>query len=199
MKIIGHHTCSPQGDIAAIEVSGPFRSTHEDDLEKAKFLGTGYYFWDNHINMAHTFGQKNYNRHYFIFEAELNIEQSRFLDLAGDRIAMINFKDMMDSLKRKLGAKVQNWTISQYIEFLKLAGDFPYDAIRAIDTGLKHKPPIQYRFVTNRDNTTSFDPIFIICLLKCDKTTITSFKHKSTFPNGKTGAKQNVTTPRRVF
>lgn len=59
MRIIGHHTCSQQGTISNIEKQGPFQSTYvAEDKRQHKFLGTGYYFWDNNVNMAHAHGQK---------------------------------------------------------------------------------------------------------------------------------------------
>lgn len=179
MIIIGHHTSESKGSAEEIEKQGAFFSTHKDeDFRHHKFLGSGYYFWDNNIGMAHAHGQKNYKRKYFIFEAELNLSKGYFLDLAGDRIDMLWFQEIMDKLKEVEGT--QEWTLAHYIEFLKKKGQFPYHAIRAIDTSINPKETI--KFVSNRENHINLNPIFIICLLNKGKEIVSSFKHIKTFP-----------------
>jgi hypothetical protein len=162
MKIIGHHTCSKTGNIQEIEAVGPFISTHiEADSQSHKFLGTGYYFWDNNIGMAHSHGQKNYRRKYYIFEAELNVEDDTFLDLAGNRIDMIHFQEIMSILSEV--EETKNWTLAHFIEFLKRKGQFSYRAIRAMDTSID--PQEILKFVPDRSNFINLNPIFIVCLL----------------------------------
>ncbi len=179
MKIIGHHTCSKNGNIENIEREGPFLSTHiENDPNQHKFLGTGYYFWDNNIGMAHSHGQKNHKRKYYIFEAQLDIENSAFLDLAGNRVDMLFFQEIMEKLKQVEGT--QNWTIAHFVEFLKRKNKFPFRAIRAIDNSIDPKEAI--RFVPNRVNYINLNPIFIVCLLDRNKDQIPVFKHIKTFP-----------------
>jgi hypothetical protein len=179
MKIIGHHTCSKQGIISEIERSGPFLSTHdEDNKKKHKFLGTGYYFWDNNIGMAHAHGQRNYKRKYYIFQAELEIEPELFLDLVGNRIDMLWFQETMERFEHL--KETQNWTMGSFIEFLKRKGFFPYKAIRAVDNSIDPKEMIN--FVDNRVNSTNLNPVFIVCLLEIDSTIVKSFTHFKTFP-----------------
>ncbi len=181
MKIIGHHTCSSNGLITEIEKQGPFASTHiDEDQKKHKFLGSGFYFWDNNVNMAHAHGQKNYKRKYFIFEAELNLLDDWFLDLAGNRIDMIRFQEIMSKLK-EIDINTQNWTLAHFIEFLKSKEKFPYRAIRAIDTSIDPKDVV--KFVSDRSNFINLNPIFIICLLDKEQDIILSFKHIKTFPS----------------
>lgn len=180
MKIIGHYTCSQEGSILEIEKDGPFLSEHtEKDFEKHKFLGTGYYFWDNNIGMAHAHGRYNYRRKYYIFEAALNMDENIFLDLAGNRIDMLWFQEVMAKLK-EVDVSTLSWGIAHFIEFLKSKNQFPYRAIRAIDVGAKPKELI--RFVPDRENTTNLNPIFIVCLLDKGEDLIQSFKHIRTFP-----------------
>lgn len=179
MKIIGHHTCNQDGSIQNIEKVGPFLSKHiEKDATQHKFLGTGYYFWDNNINMAHSHGQKNYKRKYYIFEAQLNLKDEAFLDLAGNRIDMIFFQDIMEKLKTQ--TETQNWTIGHFIEFLKRIKIFNYRAIRAIDNSIDPKQAI--KFVPDRRNFINLNPIFIVCLLDKNSDLISSFNHTKTFP-----------------
>ena len=179
MRIIGHHTCSKQGTISNIEKQGPFQSTYvAEDRRQHKFLGTGYYFWDNNINMAHAHGQKNYKRKYHIFQAELELETDIFLDLVGNRIDMLWFQDIMKRFEHI--EEVENWTIGSFIEFLKQKGLFDYKAIRAIDNSINPKEMI--KFVDNRDNFTNLNPIFIVCLLEISDKIMKSFSHLKTFP-----------------
>lgn len=177
MKIIGHHTCNKTDNIQEIEIAGPFFSTHiENDPIHQKFLGTGYYFWDNNIGMAHSHGQKNYKRKYYIFESELNLIEDSFLDLAGNRIDMIRFQDIMTKLKE--AEETQDWTLAHFIEFLKRKKMFPYRAIRAVDTSIDPKEVI--KFVPDRRNFINLNPIFIVCLLDKQADLIYSFKHIKT-------------------
>jgi hypothetical protein len=180
MKIIGHHTCSKTDNISEIEQAGPFLSTHVDtDERQHKFLGTGYYFWDNNIGMAHAHGQKNYKRKYYIFESELHFESENFLDLAGNRIDMLFFQEVIESLKSVVDTS--NWTLAHYIEYLKKQQQFPYRAIRAIDSSINPKEML--KFVLNRPNFINLNPIFILCLWDNHRDMIKSFKHIKTFPD----------------
>jgi hypothetical protein len=180
MKIIGQHTCSKTDNIQVIEQSGPFLSIHVDtDEQQHKFLGTGYYFWDNNIGMAHAHGQRNYKRKYYIFESELHLETASFLDLAGNRIDMLFFQELMEQLKTIVDTG--NWTLAHFIEFLKRHHQFPYRAIRAIDSSINPKEML--KFVPNRPNSINLNPVFIVCLLDNRKDMIKSFNHLKSFPD----------------
>ena len=179
MRIIGHHTCNNQGTISEIEKQGPFLSIHlAGDETQQKFLGTGYYFWDNNIGMAHAYGQKIYKRKYYIFQAELELETDDFLDLVGNRIDMLWFQEVMKRFEHIKDA--QNWTIGSFIEFLKRKGIFTHKAIRAMDNSIDPKEMI--KFVDNRPNFTNLSPIFIVCLLEKNDIIIKPFTHFKTFP-----------------
>lgn len=182
MKIIGHHTCSSTGEIHKIEAQGPFFSIHdENEPGKHKFLGSGYYFWDNNIGMAHSHGQKSYKRKYYIYKAILNLPDDDFLDLAGNRIDMMNFIEIINKMLENCSL-VEGWTIGHFIEFLKVKGLFNYKAIRAVDAGAHLLN--RYKFVPNRDNYTNLNPVFIVCLVDEHKSSdlIESFTHFKTYP-----------------
>jgi hypothetical protein len=180
MRIIGHHTCSKQGAITDIEKQGPFLSTYiSEDIKQHKFLGTGFYFWDNNIGMAHAHGQKNYKRKYYIFQAELELESEIFLDLVGNRIDMLWFQEIMKRFEHIKEA--ENWTIGSFIEFLKRLGIFTYKAIRAIDNSIDPKEVI--KFIDTRDNFTNLNPVFIVCLLDNNDAMLKSFTHFKTYPD----------------
>ncbi len=182
MKIIGYHTCSKKGDITEIEEKGAFYSEHiEEEPNNHKFLGSGYYFWDNNIGMAHSHGQNAYKRKYHIFKAELNLGEDAFLDLAGNRIDMLNFQEIINKL-REANKEVENWTLAHFITFLQSKAKFPYRSIRAIDAGSHLKDADKLKFVDDRNNFTNLNPVFIVCLLDKEKDLVISFQHFKTFP-----------------
>lgn len=180
MKIIGHHTCSNSGNIADIEREGPFLSVHDENNElQHKFLGTGYYFWDNNIGMAHAHGQRNYKRNYYIFESNLDLDDDAFLDLAGNRMDMIRFQEIMERLSKI--EETKEWGIAHFITFLERKNIFSYQYVRAVDTSIDPKKVI--KFVPERRNYINLNPIFIVCMKDKNTNSIQSFKHIKTFPD----------------
>lgn len=179
MIVTGHHTCSSVGNLTKNDIKLPFLSEHiESEPSKHKFLGTGYYFWDNNIGMAHSHGQNNYKRKYHIFEAKINSFDKSFLDLAGNRIDMLFLENFIKICNVK-NKETINWSLAQFIELLKTVNKFPYRAIRAIDTSFKPKKVI--KFISSRDSYINLNPIFIVCLQDTKSDLIHSFKHIKTF------------------
>ena len=129
--------------------------------------------------MAHHYGQKNYKRKYYIFEAELNLIEDFFLDLAGNRIDMLFFQEMMSKLQQ-IDANTKDWTLGQFIEFFKDKNEFPYRAIRAVNTVTNPKKII--KFAQGREDFINLNPIFIVCLLDIKPDIVISFKHIKTYP-----------------
>ncbi|MVM34386.1 hypothetical protein GO755_30420 [Spirosoma sp. HMF4905] len=182
MRIIGYHTCKKEGKIEEIEASGPFWSTHEpDDPAKHKFLGSGYYFWDNNKGMAHSYGKATYRRKYYIFEAELKLTEENFFDLVGNRIHMLAFMELVEKFKANYEAS-ERWPVGAFIEFLKSKGIFPYKAIRALDSSIGIREITKFDFASQHDAFTNLSPIYIVCLLELDNTILTSFKFNTEFP-----------------
>lgn len=203
MRILAHHTCDSKGDIsdiAEIEAHGPFLSTHTEP-HKPKMLGTGYYFFDNNIDVAHAHGKNRYKRNYHIFEAELQLDENIFLDLVGNRQDMKYIQAMMQELAQYTKDK---WTLGSLIEFLKQKNKeaidigipirpFPFKAIRALDYSVrddderskKIKEDYKIYFNSQENKYINLQPVFIVCLLendksKNDKSIVQSFKHKFT-------------------
>lgn len=197
MKIIAHHTCENKGEIKDIELNGAFLSTNIDgNITNQKLLGTGYYFFDNNITMAHAHGKNRYRRKYYIFEAELNLKEDDFLDLVGNRTDMIWIQDVKKRFEPHL--KDNQKKLGAFIEFLKqknsskeFKGIFPYKAIRAIDNSvntdkIKEDQKIHLEevadeskmyFIEGKDKFINLQPIYTLCLLELDKSIFTSFKH----------------------
>jgi hypothetical protein len=184
MKIVGHHACANKGENPqVIELQGPFFSKHvEGNTKQYKFLGSGYYFWDNNRGRAHVHGLTNYRREYHIFEGEIVIEEDTFLDLAGNRIDMLHFQELMKRLHQEI-EESKTWGIAQFIAFFQKKKLFPYRAIRAIDTNSNPKAGRDsVHFVPDRTNFINLNPIFILCLLDTKTDMLISFKHLVTFP-----------------
>ncbi len=126
MRIIGHHTCDAKGeiqDIAVIEAQGAFLSVHTN--ETPKMLGTGYYFFDNNLSIAHAHGKNRYKRQYHIFEAEIQLTEDNFLDLVGNRMDMLWLQALRERLTPFLAEGETNWKVGHLIEFLKQKGLLP--------------------------------------------------------------------------
>jgi hypothetical protein len=183
MRIIGYHTCRKEGKKEDIEAKGPFLSIHEpNDPAKHKFLGSGYYFWDNNKGMAHSYGKSTYARKYYIFEAELRLSEENFFDLVGNRIHMIAFIELMEKFKANY-EESEHWPLGAFIEFLKAKGLFPYKAIRALDSSIDVRERIS--FASQHKAFTNLSPIYIVCLLEHDKDILTSFTFNTEHPQPK--------------
>lgn len=188
MKTIGHHTCSSEGGKSEIEKKAPFISTYVRD-ERAEennrhpFLGTGYYYWDNHIEWAVWWGQLHYKGKYYIVKSDLDIDDGTFLDLVGSRSSMIWLKDRINELEEK-GIPRSDWTLGNLIEFLKeikvatgINEIFPYMAIRSIDYKAKGKSNFSISFAPPKQkgqeaSFTLLDPRMIICIIEKDENII---------------------------
>ncbi len=167
----GHHTCRKDGGTDFVLKNAPFLAIHSPDgnaLQPARlqFLGQGYYFWDNNIEMAMLWGKHHYNNDYFIIESKISITEKNCFDLVGNREHMILLTELITWLKSR-GHDKSNWEISKCIEFLKQTGMFKFKCIRAVD----HLPPKEYiqeayAFVENNKHFTVLNPKIAICMLK---------------------------------
>lgn len=163
MKLTVHHTCSRDGDLEHIKKEAPYYSTHDEQDNQFKFLGAGYYFWDDNISVAHWWGSKRYQRKYLIFESEIEAKGNWFLDLVGNRRSMKWMLEMIQLLEESYG---KTFTLSEAIELLKLKGEFNFRVIRAADIYFEAKD-IQH-FVPANDHFTNLNPVYIVCTI--DKT-----------------------------
>lgn len=180
MLTIGHHTCSNKGGCTYVSQNAPFISYYDEEEEKTPFLGTGYYFWDNDLKRAHWWGRKHYKGEYCILETDLNISDELFFDLVGSRL----HQQMLASLVVKFayyGFERDNWTIGNFVEFLKememsdYPGIFKYKAIRAADIG--PKPGLIARFnLKRRESYTDLEPRYIICIIDLKNVHLTNKK-----------------------
>ena len=171
MKTTVHHTCRKEGTKENILQNAPFKAEYNENEQKLQFLGSGYYFWDNNIEMARFWGKKHYQSDYYIIEATLELKKSYFLDLVGNREHMIYFMKLKETFK-KFGFDREKWSMGHFIEFLKKLeldekkGVFPFKIIRALDYSPNTKYSDKVNFVGNKKNYTLLNPRIIICLIE---------------------------------
>jgi hypothetical protein len=166
------HTCMSKGTNEFIEQNAPFFAKVKSAEEVDQFLGSGYYFWDNHIEMAHRWGKDHYQNKYTIVESSAYIGLDVCLDLVGCRAHMKALHDLEQDLLHKNVKKKQQWTVGECIEFLKELDDknvFPYEVIRAVDQVLPKKFKQQAMFfVTKTNHFTVLNPKIALCFLNKD-------------------------------
>ncbi|WP_027470591.1 hypothetical protein [Saccharicrinis fermentans] len=138
MKTIAHHTCKKEGGIDYVTTNVPFFAEHNMDEEKYQFLGSGYYFWDDNIELAKSWGKYHYNNDYHVFQFDFEINSDICLDLVGNRSHQKYFMDLFKIYEEQTGDKREDWSICQCIEFIKILKKksekiFPFKMIRAID------------------------------------------------------------------
>lgn len=180
MKTIGHHTCSKKNGREYVLKKAPFFSSYNEKCNSLKFLGSGYYFWDDNIGMAHHWGRTYYRKRYFIVESKLNLPGGIFLDLVGNRKHLRYFSEMIEKFNAK-GFGRPHWTMGAFIEFLKskeknIPGIFPFKAIRAIDNSVAPKNKNTIQFVDNKQNYTNLDPRLVICVTEKNSVILQSKK-----------------------
>lgn len=176
-QTIVHQTLEDRNNPDEIEDSGPFKMEIGNP-----FLGNGYYFWDDHIDLAHWWGRNHIKRDYVICEAQLEVDNTIFYDLVGSRQDMMHFKELIRTLK------LEKLAIGQIIELLKEVnsrpdkkGIFPYKVIRAIDISHSSYEQEHYKFVKDRKGETNLAPRIIICLI--EKRTVPLSSYKIVYPN----------------
>lgn len=172
MKTIAHHSCNINGGIKHVEINSPFFAEHKVEEEKYQFLGSGYYFWDNNLELAKKWGEFHYNNKYYIFEFKFDIKVDTCLDLVGNREHQFFFKKMFDIYEKETGDNKEDWSICQCIEFFKTLRKknskiFPFKMIRAVDllNHTKYKQQFQMKFVKTKKNYTIINPKMVICVM----------------------------------
>lgn len=137
MKTKIQHTCKTIGGKDKVLKDAPFFAKDNIDNNKFQFLGEGYYFWDNNIDMAKIWGKFHCNNKYFIVEMDLEFSTSDCFDIVGNRQHQKLIFETFEEL-RKRGYDKKKWQLSNIVNFLKKLSKkdinvFPYSMIRAID------------------------------------------------------------------
>jgi hypothetical protein len=184
-KFIGHHACSKDGGFDHVLQNAPFESRHdpegknnEEGKKSNKFLGTGYYFWDENLETAKWWGGKSYKDGFFVVQCNLIIPTLELLDLLANRKHMMKFLLLAQELH--IAHKNKFLTVADTIEMLKELHEedeskktFPYQAVRAIDhrtTQRKKeelgKTPNALRFHRETSSFINLSPSIILCIFK---------------------------------
>lgn len=126
-----------------IERDGPFICRWNNS-----WLGTGYYYWDTFLFVAHWWGKMRYNENHIICEAVCEFNDKNCLDLVGNTNHMNKFFSCVDIMKTKKLVN-EKTTVSRVINYMKeTLKAFDYEAIRVY--GINSISPDNYPEYTNR-------------------------------------------------
>jgi hypothetical protein len=182
-KIIGHHTCNNTRNAEWIEQQGKpvALSVYNPNLRKNPFLGTGYYFWDDNIEQARYWGRQRCNNKYYIFEGDINNDESILLDLVSNRQQMRWLRTAMSNFA-VYNNNNPHWEIGKFIEWLKKVSKkegfediFPFKSVRAIDHNATI-PKVEYYFDEKSEGFINLNPRIIVCIIEVSLLTLTNFK-----------------------
>lgn len=169
-----HHTVQDLDNADYIENHAPFAV---EDIANS-YLGSGYYFWDNHIDLAHDWGYIHCGNSYVICEGEMKVPIEIFLDLVGSRADQMMMEKYVNDIPGLDGL-----TLGEQIEFLKKLeatpnnkGIFPFKVIRAIDISPTRYKVVKLKFAEKRNGYTTLNPKMIICLTEKNKLILKSLK-----------------------
>lgn len=172
MKTILQHTCLTKGGEKAVLKNSPFLATDNPSEKKYQFLGDGYYFWDNNIDLARIWGQVHCKNDFYIVEIDYEFTTDSCFDVVGNRSHQLKVLKTLELMKKR-GFKKDKWNLSNVIYFLKKLdhkknGVFNYESIRAVDyiSPEKYKE-IKMKFIKNKTNRhfSIINPKMIVCVL----------------------------------
>jgi hypothetical protein len=170
MKTIGYHTVEDRENPDHVENNAPFLC-----VGALAFLGNGYYYWQDDIDLAHWWGQVHCGQEYMICESTIQCDDSVYCDLVGSPSDLRKISALRDTLKQEIMRfnKTDTVALGQIIEFCRRLhsttkkGLFPWKVIRAVDAS----PLVDKRFAsdlikfnTERKNFTSLRARIMISL-----------------------------------
>jgi hypothetical protein len=173
-KTIVHHTVQDLENPDYVEENAPFKGENKG---KGTYLGDGYYFWDNHFELACWWGSVHCANSYMVCEADFEIEKKAMCDLVGDRGDQIYFQkciDMLNSEHIPMSAVIDMMRELDALPHKK--GIFPFNAVRAVDN---HKGTFDQKvinFSAKKFGVTSINPKIFICLFKKSPEILNNFK-----------------------
>jgi hypothetical protein len=168
-----HQTLDDKENADYVEKHGPFPANPDGGL----YLGTGTYFWDDHLELAHWWGDVHLDGKYMICEADLNVKKTMFCDLVGSRQDMQHLKQMIDELNishLRLGAIIE---VLKTVEKKRGKGDvFPFLVIRAVDDSPTSFEREEIYFAEEKKGYTSLTPVYLICLIAKSSLFLSSYR-----------------------
>ncbi len=131
MVIEAYQTLEDRNNYDFVLNNAPFKCTR-----KSAWLGEGYYFWDSEIKWAHQWGMNSYKKKsldYIITKCKAKINRNCF-DLFGSVNCQKEFREVIDVFKKDPKTKnLEDLNVPNVITYMKNAGIFEYDSIRAGD------------------------------------------------------------------
>jgi hypothetical protein len=125
LKTINIYQTLKDQDYLSVEENGPFPCKWENT-----WLGEGFYFWEEFIEIAHWWGENRRGGEYIICQAECDFDHN-CLDLVGNMKDIRMFRDALSEFKNR-GLADDKTTVARIITFMKnVVGNFNYLAIRA--------------------------------------------------------------------
>lgn len=172
VRTIGHHTFRYDPPTWT-EKGAPVKSknnpeTQENNEPQYKFLGDGYYFWDDNIEMAKRWGERQYKGKYKILECPLELKGENFLDLVGSRKDLRDFVTILNRI-------VEKWkdykSIGKSLYLLQLMARykpevFPFTIIRSLDikkNSLNDNSGDSIQYTSQLNKKMLLSPEIIIC------------------------------------
>ncbi len=158
MEFIGYHTCSNEGGRKKVFEEAPYFSKHSHS--GIKYVGSGYYFWENNLKSAHWWGKYRYNGNYYILKAKIIVGGEQLLDLVSSLEDLRFMQESINKIKKQ-NPTLNDKPLSFFIEFLKRAGIFSFRVIRFEDESRRRE---QIKITPNK--ILHLEKVFIICLLE---------------------------------
>lgn len=150
-----YQTVRDKNNPEEVEEKGPFLCSDNP------WLGEGYYFWDDVLDRAHWWGIIHYDRQYMICQARADIENDKYLDLAGNMEQLKLFRKCYDEINKLHNGKVT--TVQFVIEKLRRDKNFPYQAIRVLTEGCGGDEKVNF-VENNRRSFLNYSPPMQICI-----------------------------------
>lgn len=183
MKKITLYQTLKDKDYLNVEANGPFPCRWENT-----WLGDGYYFWQEFIELAHWWGQSHRNGNYIVCEAECDFDESKCLDLVGEMSHVRLFQDAIQIMRvnRKITPET---TVSRIINFMK--GEFEsflYEAIRvyginSISPNKEASKQYSSRFLFEINKGQYLDALPAVQLCLFTKNSLNLRNYKITYPD----------------
>ncbi len=178
-KTLVHHTVQDLDNPEYVEDNAPFKMLNRG---KGTYLGEGYYFWDNHYDLACWWGEVHCNKKYMICEGDFEIPNYDICDLAGSRTDQLYFQKCIEILNADENTMESIITLLLKLEAQpEKRGLFPYKAIRAVDVFKGKYAEHLINFNVEKKGFVILNPKIIICLFKKVVGIINNFK--ITYPN----------------
>ncbi len=117
-------------------MNAPFLS-----MGQLAFLGKGYYFWEDNVDLAHWWGDVHCNSEYVICEGSIHVDEDKFLDIVGNTRHHRYLRDMKARFKNEFirEFETEDVPLATLIEYLikqnskpQLKGIFPFIVLKRL-------------------------------------------------------------------